>query len=166
MFGRSRRRPNKSELGLQLMEKQKLRYSYGVKEKGLEKIVVKALDSRDVEGSIIEQLELRLDNVVFRLSLALSRSIARHLVSHGHILVNERRVTISSYVVRVGDVIHLKNLLGSSFEDVQLRLKRFNPPSWLSLDKSALSGKVVRKPSAGEAASNVVLAKVIEYYSR
>ncbi len=168
MHGRSKKRRNITEFGQQLIEKQKLRFNYGIKEAALERLVKRALQSHDVEITLLSGLELRLDNVVFRLGFAISRSIARHLVSHGHVLVNGKKVTIPSYVVRIGQAVALRidKLSPMFLADIKLRLPKASIPGWLNLSKDTLEGKVVRQPLLEEASPNVRLPLVFEYYSR
>jgi len=163
----SKRRAAISEYGEQLREKQRIKVSYGLREAQLAKIVKNSLKKTGVVGeTIIVELERQLSNVVFRLGLAPSRVVARQLISHGHFLVNDRKVTIPSYPVKVKDVISINpsslNLL--IFKDLLTKIKKHNPPEWLSLDKEKLEGKVISLPKNIEIPFDLNL--VIDYYSK
>ncbi len=156
-----------SEFGMQLQEKQKVKFSYGLSEKELRRVFEGAAEkSESVIKNIAEALENRLDNVVMRLGFAESRSIARQLVSHGHILVNGRRVTIPSYRLKVGDVITVRSTSRSNplFQELPSKLKNYDVPDWLSLDKETPSGKVEALPRNIELPSDINL--VVDYYSK
>ena len=157
-----------SEFGTQLQEKQKIKFSYGVTERQLKSIFVKAAAKKDISAidAIMQSLETRLDNVVMRLGLLPSRSYARQLVSHGHFLVNNKRVKTPSYRIRAGDVITIKdssrNLI--AFEDLKETLKNYEPPVWLSINKDTLTGKVKSLPGDVDFPFNINL--VVDYYSK
>jgi small subunit ribosomal protein S4 len=156
-----------SEYGEQLREKQRMRVSYGLRESQLEKIIKDSLKKTGVVSeTIIIELERQLSNVIFRLGLASSRVVARQLISHGHILVNGKKVTIPSYPVKVGDRISIKpsslNLL--LFKNLSVKIKNYNPPEWLTLDKEKLEGKVISLPKNIEIPFDLNL--VIDYYSK
>ncbi len=155
-----------SEYGRQLAEKQKIRFSYGLKEKETKQYFVladKSSESTDV--AFIKLLEKRLDNVVFRLGLAPSRRVARQLVSHGHIKVNKKKTTISSFIVKLNDEIMLDVKSESNFiKDLDNRLKNYKIPSWLDLDKEKLTGKVLTEPKDVDIVFDLNL--VINYYSK
>lgn len=163
------RRPKAlSEYGTQLVEKQKVRFSYGVSEKQLSNYVKKATQVKGAGTTekFYEELESRLDNVVYRLGLAASRRGARQMVSHGHFIVNDKKVTIPSYAVTPGDSIKIREGSKSSklFQDLALRLKDYSAPNWLSFDLNKLEGKVLSKPKNTE--SFLDLNVVLEFYSR
>jgi len=156
-----------SEYGRQLLEKQKLKISYGLNERQIKKIFEKALKkSTDIKNFIIQELETRLDNVVFKLGLAPSRRVARQLISHGHFLVNGEKVSIPSFKVGVGSLISIrpqsKNL--SNFKDLSAALKSYQPPAWLDLDKEKMEGRVLALPETSESAFDI--SPVIDYYSK
>lgn len=156
-----------SEFGRQLQEKQKIRFSYGIKEAQFRKIFELAAKNPGVTGEmILALLEKRLDNVVFRMGLAKSRSVARQLVGHGHILVNNRKVTAPSYQVKVNDAITIRPQSKDHpvFKDLKTYLKNYNPPSWLSIDKDKYEGKVVSEPKDLEKSFDVNM--VVDYYSK
>jgi small subunit ribosomal protein S4 len=149
MHGKKRQRKGISDFGRQLQEKQKFKVSYGLSERGLRRIFKEALRKRgSVALRLIELLESRLDNAVFRLGLAQSRSVARQLISHGHILVNKKRVRSAGFGVKVGDIISIREAsLGKvAFQNIKDLLKSYEPPSWLQLDKEKLEGRVLAKP--------------------
>ncbi|OGI68812.1 30S ribosomal protein S4 [Candidatus Nomurabacteria bacterium RIFCSPLOWO2_01_FULL_41_12] len=163
------RRPKApSEYGAQLMEKQKIRFSYGISERQLSNYVKKASHVKGVGTTekLYEGLESRLDNVVYRMGLAASRRAARQMVSHGHFIVNDKKVTIPSYQSKSGDVIKIRE--GSKgkkiFENMAERIKDYNPPAWVSFDLSSLEGRIVDKPKNTE--SFLDLNAVLEFYSR
>ncbi len=142
VHGQSHRR-QPSEYGRELQEKQKLQLIYGLNNRQMMNLF-----STKSPDEILKRLEKRLDRVVFLLGFAKSPRIARQLVSHGHILVNGRKVTIPSYYVKVGEKIEIRPESRSSkmFEDVQMRLKQYNPPTWLKLDAPNLRGECVGEP--------------------
>ena len=163
---RGRRRMS-SEFGLQLLEKQKVRYSYGLTEKQLSRYVKGALKAKtNSTHQLFEDLEVRLDNAVYRLGLASSRSGARQLVSHGHFTVNNKKVTIPSYKLSISDVIAIngrsKNL--GPFQDITKKLKNFEFPQWISFDPGRGEGKVKGKPKYEKTFFD--LNAVLEFYSR
>ncbi|MFA5098863.1 MAG: 30S ribosomal protein S4 [Candidatus Paceibacterota bacterium] len=165
----AKRRRAPSEYGGQLMEKQRMRASYGLREAQLEEIVTKAMDKKGAGGvgnSIIETLERQFANVVFRLGLANSRTIARQLITHGHFSVNKKKIKAPFYPLKVGEVISItpksKELL--IFKDLSDKLKKYDTPEWLSLDKEKLEGKLLALPSNMEMPFDINL--VVDYYSK
>lgn len=163
------RRRGSSEFGSLLSEKQKVRYLYGLDDREVEKYSKKAASMPGVFSSnFLQLLETRLDNVLFRLGFTESRRIARQVVGHGHVLVNGRTVNIPSYRVRQEDAVALKEKIISSplFSELGARLKNYEPPKWLTLDKAQKSGRVVRMPEAEDADITVDVTKVKEFYSR
>ncbi len=166
LHGKARRRPL-SEFGQQLMEKQKFQWSYGLREGQIKNIFREALKNPAVTGAtFIELLERRLDNVVYRLGLAQSRSIARQLINHGHIIINGRRTTIPSCRVRVGDAITIRPQSKGykQFAELSENLKKYEPPVWLALDKEKLEGKVLSLPKDSDLSFDVNM--VVDYYSK
>lgn len=166
MHGGKRRRAL-SEYAEQLLEKQRVKASYGLREAQLAKIVKSSLGKTGAVGeTIINYLERQLSNVVFRLGLAPSRVVARQLINHGHFLVNNKKVTIPSYFVKTGDIISIKpssqNLL--IFKDLSNRIKKYEPPEWLFLDKEKLEGKVLSLPKNIEIPFDIY--SVVDYYSK
>jgi len=155
-----------SEYGVQLREKQKAKRTYGVLERQFRRYFKKAFKKRGVTGeALLQLLELRLDNVVYRLGLVPSRSVARQLVRHGHILVDGKKVDIPSYQVKPGQVINL-NPKAMKIEVVKKSLaeKKKEIPSWLQ--KKAAVGKIIRLPTREEIGADIAEQLIVEYYSR
>lgn len=165
--GKSRKRGSPSEVGLQLKEKQRIKATYGIREAAMRQIFEKASKNPGITGQmILVMLESRLDNVVYRLGLAPSRSVARQLVGHGHITVNGRRVDIPSYAVRIGDIISIRKESKDhpAFKDLAERVKKYEPPVWLGLDKEKMEGKALSPPKDIDILFDVHL--VVDYYSK
>lgn len=166
MHGRKRRRPI-SEFGQFLQEKQKFKFTYGLREAQLRRLFERAARNPGATGELFMRfLERRLDNVVYRLGFAPSRSVARQLVGHGHFFVNGRRVNIPSYEVRVGDTIMIRPASNDHalFRDLGSALKKYEPPVWLHTDGEKREGKVIALPKDTELPFNVNM--VIDFYSR
>lgn len=158
-----------SDYSKQLRAKQKARRIYGVYERQFRRYYGKALKARGITGLMLLQiLESRLDNVVFRLGYATSRAQARLLVTHGHFTVNGRRTDVPSMTVSVGDVIAVRD--GSRdttyFKDLSPRAETRNAPAWLGRDLNGLSGSVLRLPERAEIDGNLNEQLIVEYYSR
>lgn len=171
--GRTSKYPrSSSEFGIQLREKQKLKFQYNLREAQFRNYVREAEKrSGDSAENLLSILESRLDNVVYKLGFANSRTQARQAVSHGHITVGGRRVNIPSYRVKKGDKVSIRTQsIGKGvFRDMGEKLKKFTPPAWLSLDKDKNEGEVLGKPSMAadpSLAQNVNLKAIIEFYSR
>jgi len=163
--GKSRRRAP-SEYGTQLQEKQKFQFIYGLRESQLRNIFKTALRNPEATGeALVRLLELRLDNVVYRLGFAPSRSVARQFVGHGHIHVNGRKVTIPSYRARIGDIISVRKESSELilFRELNETLKGYTLPQWV-VHEGALSGKVVGTPHEFDLPLDVNL--VVDYYSK
>ena len=162
-------RKKQSEYGLQLTEKQKVKFIYGVLEKQFRKYYVMATKKNGITGEMLLQiLETRLDNVVFRLGLANTRREARQIVNHGHILVNGKKVNIPSYLIKQGDVIAVKEKSKESprmKEIVEINASRL-VPKWLDMDKNALTGKVVALPARDDIDYEVEEHLIVELYSK
>ena len=158
-----------TDYGLGLIEKQKLRYFYGLMEKQFRGVYEKALRRRGVTGEqMLQILETRLDNVVFHLGLANTRAAARQMVSHGHIQVNGRKVNVPSFSLKVNDIITVKNTNVSrqlATKNLEISTSRA-VPDWLSLDKEALKGTVMRIPTREEIQPIANEQAVVEFYSR
>jgi len=155
-----------SEYGVQLREKQKAKRTYGVLERQFRRYFKKAFKKRGVTGeALLQLLESRLDNVVYRLGFVPSRSVARQLVRHGHILVDGKKVDIPSYQVKPGQVINL-NPKAMKIEVVKKSLaeKKKEIPSWLQ--KKAAVGKIIRLPTREEIGADIAEQLIVEYYSR
>lgn len=166
--GKARRRAM-SEFGMQLLEKQKLRFSYGISEKQLRKYFEETKVRKGITGDLLlTALELRLDNVIYRSGFAKSRSIARQLSSHGHFLVNNTKVTVPSYKVATLDVITIKprSKQKQIFFDLTNRLKKHESPSWIEIDKKNLEIIVKSKPDAANLPKNFSTNSIIAFYSR
>jgi small subunit ribosomal protein S4 len=158
-----------TDYGLGLIEKQKLRYYYGLLERQFRGVYEKALRRRGVTGEqMLQILETRLDNVVFHLGLANTRAAARQMVCHGHVQVNGRKVNVPSFALKVNDVITVKNNNVSR----QLATKGFEistsraVPDWMSLNKEEFKGTVMRIPTRDEIQPIANEQAVVEFYSR
>ena len=157
-----------TEYGAQLIEKQKVRFSYGISERQLSNHVQKVshIKGAGTALKLYENLESRLDNVIYRMGLGASRRATRQMVSHGHFIVNDHRITIPSYELKQGDVIKIRE--GSKtkkiFENLADRLKDYNAPAWVSFDLSAMEGRILAKPKNIE--TFLDLNAVLEFYSR
>lgn len=162
-------RKKKSEYGVMLAEKQKLRFQYGVLEGQFRKYYQEASRRRGVTGEILLQLlELRLDNVVYRLGFANTRAAARQMVSHGHVTVNGKKVNIASYSCKPGDAIAIVAKAGSQalanhFAELA---QSAVTPDWMESDRDKLTGKILRVPTKEEIAPIVNEQLIVEFYSR
>ena len=166
--GLNRKRKKVSEYGVQLREKQKAKYTYGVLEKQFANLFDKAHSSKGVTGEVLLQLlESRLDNVVYRLSIANTRDGARQLVSHRHITVNGEVVNIPSFRVRPGDVVGIREK-SKSLEVINNALvsARYNKFSWLEWDKSSYAGKFLNVPERSDIPENIKEQLIVELYSK
>jgi len=167
-----RRRKRLSEYGKELREKQKLKNWYNLRERQFRKYVKETLSKRgkieDAAGQLIQTLERRLDNVVFRLGFATSRVQARQLVSHRHLSVNDKVVNIPSFLVKKGDKIKIRKTAAKKtvFQNLPTTLKKHQLPSWLTLNIEKLEGKVKTLPTFEEAAPPVEVSAIFEFYSR
>ena len=165
--GQSKRRAKQSEYGKQLMEKQKAKYTYGILERQFRNIFDKASRKGGVTGVVLLQLiESRLDNVVYRLGIGKTRNQARQLVSHRHILVNGDLVNIPSYMLKPGDVVSVRER-SKSLEIITDSLEgTVNRFSWLDFDRSALSGKFMSYPERSDIPENINEQLIVELYSK
>jgi small subunit ribosomal protein S4 len=158
-----------TDYGLGLIEKQKLRYYYGLMEKQFRGVYEKALSRRGITGeTMLQILETRLDNVVFHLGFANTRAAARQMVNHGHITVNGRKASIASYALKVNDVIAVKNNTVSrqlATKNLEVAMSRA-VPDWLSLNKEEFKGTVMRVPTRDEIQPIANEQAVVEFYSR
>ncbi|MES2953514.1 MAG: 30S ribosomal protein S4 [Patescibacteria group bacterium] len=169
--GKGKRGGNKSDFGTQLTEKQKIRFAYGITERQFSNYVTAAREKRgsNTIELLYRSLEMRLDNVVYRLGFAASRRAARQMVSHGHITINGKRVTIPSYHVDTKEVIGVREgSKGSSlFGNMNEKLKEHRSPEWLLTKSDVLTGEVLGAPSPSEmSASGLNLHAIVEFYSR
>lgn len=169
VHGPKKSRRKQSDYGIGLAEKQKLRYQYGLMERQFRRMFEKALKKRGVTGeTLLQLLETRLDNVVFRMGFATTRPSARQMVNHGHIRVNGRKVSSPSFNVKTGDVIDIhdtaatRQLATKSLESSQIR----PVPDWISFNREALRGQIVRIPSRDDIQPIVNEQLIVEFYSR
>ncbi|MDD2398214.1 MAG: 30S ribosomal protein S4 [Bacilli bacterium] len=164
--GQSRRR-KQSEYGKQLIEKQKLRFTYGVNERQFQRLFRLALKSSEVTGlAFIQILESRLDNLVYRMGLARTRKGARQLVNHGHVTVNGKKVDLPSYLCAVGDKIGLTEV-SQNLAVVRQSLETLAVvPAFVIVDKEKVVGEFVRLPDRNEVVQDINEAQIIEYYNR
>ena len=165
--GANKRRKT-SEYGIQLREKQKAKYTYGVLEKQFRSLFEKASRTKGIKGEVLLQLlEARLDNVVFRLGLAPTRSAARQLVSHRHIVVDGKVVNIPSYSLKPGQVVGVREK-SKSLEIIADSLSGFNHSKypWLEWDESSKSGKVLHTPERADIPENIKEQLIVELYSK
>ena len=163
-------RPNANrkltEYGTQLREKQKARFVYGVMEKQFYKLYEEATRKEGVTGELLLQyLERRLDNVIYRLGFGATRRQARQIVSHGHILINGKRVNIASYRVKQGDVITVKEN-SKELAIIKESVGQKTVPGWLSLEEGTLTAKVLENPGRDAVDFEINEAMIIEFYSR
>jgi small subunit ribosomal protein S4 len=158
-----------SDYSRQLRAKQKARRIYGVLEKQFRRYFQLALKTRGITGLIMLQiLEARLDNVVYRMGLAANRAQARQMVSHGHFIVNGRKTDIPSMVLKAGDTIQVReeSKQNGLFKDLAEQAEKTNCALWLERDLKTLSGRVLRMPERGEIDGNLNEQLIVEYYSR
>jgi small subunit ribosomal protein S4 len=158
-----------SERGLQLREKQKLRFSYGILERQFRRVFVEAKRGPGTTGeNLLILLERRLDNVVYRLGFAESRAQARQIVGHGHIVVNDRKTDIPSFLVKSGDVVRWREAAMKTeyYKRVAEEIEGGFIPSWLSLDKESMTGRVLNLPGKDDIETSFNEKAIVEYYSR
>ncbi len=163
------RRRKLSDYSLQLREKQKTKETYGVLERQFKRYFYMADKKKGVTGSnLLQLLECRLDNVVYRLGLASNRRQARQLVLHGHVTVNDRRVNIPSCLLKTGDLVGLKETTKKNviIEDNISKMEHRGTPSWLDMDAAALKGKVLHYPEREEIDLPVQEQLIVELYSK
>jgi small subunit ribosomal protein S4 len=158
-----------TDYGLGLIEKQKLRYFYGLMERQFRGVYEKALKRRGVTGEqMLQILETRLDNVVYHLGFSITRAGARQMVSHGHVKVNGRKVNVPSYALKVNDVIEVRESNVSrqlATKNLELATSKV-VPDWLMLNKDAFKGTVMRVPTRDEIQPIANEQAVVEFYSR
>ncbi len=163
------RRTKKSEYGLQLQEKQKVRFVYGILEKQFHMYYEKAERMSGSTGdNLLQLVERRLDNVVYRLGFAATRREARQLVNHGHFTVNGKRVNIPSYLVGMNDVVSVceKSVSNNRFKKMKEDDAFVAAPKWLDRDKNALSGKVIAMPAKEDIDFEIAENLIVELYSK
>lgn len=164
--GFNKRRPKQSEYGMQLMEKQKAKYTYGILERQFRNLFEKASRKGGITGEVLLQLiESRLDNVVYRLGIARTRNQARQLVSHKHITVNGKVVNIPSYLLRAGDVVGVRER-SKSLEVVEDSLSSRTNYSWLDWDADKMEGKFMNYPERADIPENIRERLIVELYSK
>ena len=172
IFKESKRTPNRgnrkmSEYGLQLREKQRAKFIYGVEEKQFRNLFDKAAKKSGITGeNLLIMLEERLDNVVYRMGLSTTRREARQLVNHGHFTVNGKKVNIPSYLVKAGDVISVKekSLKSPKFKEIQDM--EVGIPAWLTVNRDKLEGKVIAEPTRDQIDVPVEEHLIVELYSK
>lgn len=166
--GANKRRQKTSEYGLQLKEKMKARYTYGLLERQFSNLFKKASRSKGVTGEVLLQLlESRLDNVVFRLGIAPTRTAARQLVGHRHITLNGEVSNIPSIIVKPGDIVGVREK-SKSLEVItdSLETRRYLNASWLEWDDAQMQGKFVNMPERSEIPENIKEQLIVELYSK
>jgi small subunit ribosomal protein S4 len=167
MHGQAKRRGKLSEYGTQLMEKQKAKYTYGILERQFKNIFLKASRKKGITGEVLLQLiEARLDNVVFRLGIAPSRSGARQLVSHRHVTVNGRVVNVPSFELKPGDIIAVRERSKSLEMITESLTGRSNQFSWMEWDQGMMTGKFMNYPDRADIPENIREQLIVELYSK
>ena len=172
IYKESKRKPQQSfkkmsEYGLQLREKQRAKFIYGVQERQFRPAFKTAASKKGITGeNLLIMLEERLDNVVFRMGLATTRREARQLVVHSHFTVNGKRVNIPSYIVKVGDVIKVKEKSKSSPKFKEIKEMQVGVPAWLSVDRDKLEGKVLADPTRDQIDTPIEERLIVELYSK
>jgi len=169
VHGASKRRAKQSERGIQLIEKQKAKYTYGMFERQFRRFFNEAARMPGITGeNLLILLERRLDNVVFRLGFADSRSQARQLVRHGHIKLNGRKTNIPSCLVKAGDIVEWRKESTKTeyYKTLIEKIEDKDIPEWLELDKNTLLGRVLRLPAGEEIKTNFDEKAIVEWYSR
>nr|MCR4708955.1 30S ribosomal protein S4 [Clostridiales bacterium] len=156
-----------SDYGLQLREKQRAKFIYGVLEKQFRTTFEKASKKKGITGeNLLIMLEERLDNVVYRMGLAMTRREARQLVVHGHYTVNGKKVDIPSYQVKPGDVIRVKTKSQSSPKFKEIKEMQVGVPGWLSVDRDKLEGTVLQDPTRDQIDTPIEEHLIVELYSK
>lgn len=172
IYKESNRKPQQSfkkmsEYGLQLREKQRAKFIYGVLERQFRTAFKKAASKKGITGeNLLIMLEERLDNVVFRMGLATTRREARQLVVHSHFTVNGKKVNIPSYIVKAGDVIKVKEKSQSSPKFKEIKEMQVGVPAWLSVDRDKLEGKVLADPTRDQIDTPIKERLIVELYSK
>ena len=159
-----------SDFGLQLLEKQKARFTYGLSEGQFSRYVHEAMEKRGANSTaaLMNRLESRLDNIVFRAGLVKTRRAARQLVSHGHVTVNDRRMNIPSYCVSVGDTVAIRTESRTSalFVNRGEVVAQTKTPQWMTLEDNGFSARIENAPTVGETEAPFNAATIIQFYSR
>lgn len=166
MHGPSKRKRKQSEYGIQLLEKQKAKYTYGILEKQFANLFDMATSKKGITGEVLLQLiESRLDNVVYRLGIAPTRDAARQLVSHRHIVVNGKVLNIPSALVKAGDIVGVREK-SKSLEVVSNAVASRTPYAWLEWNADSLSGTFVSYPQRDQIPENIKEQLIVELYSK
>jgi small subunit ribosomal protein S4 len=161
-----------SDFGLQLIEKQRARFTYGLGERQFKNLVEKVLAKKgadiNINDALVQALEIRLDNAIYRLGFAPTRQAARQMVNHGHIDVNGKRNTIPSYTLKVGDLITIRenSKKKALFANVDEKIKEQKIPSWLALNAEKKEAKVQGLPKIPENELSFDVSQIFQYYSR
>ena len=165
--GTQKRRGKQSEYGIQLAEKQKAKYTYGILEKQFSNLFKEALRRKGVTGeNLLKMCEVRLDNIVYRLGIAPTRRAARQLVTHKHINVNGKNCNIPSYSLKIGDLISVRER-SKSLEVVSNSLKyNSNKMEWLEFNSETMIGKLVSSPERSQIPENIKEQLIVELYSK
>jgi small subunit ribosomal protein S4 len=167
MHGVNKKRRKTSEYGLQLKEKQKAKYTYGILEKQFANLFEKASRSKGVTGEVLLQLlESRLDNVVYRLGIAPTRAAARQLVTHRHITVNSELVSIPSFILRPGDIVGVREKSKALEVITESLTGRRNIASWLEWDGNQMAGKFMTRPEREDIPETIKEQLIVELYSK
>jgi small subunit ribosomal protein S4 len=165
----SKKRPG-SDFGMQLIEKQRARFTYGLGERQFKNLVEKVQSKRgtDINESLVQALELRLDNAIYRLGFAPTRQASRQMVNHGHIDINGKRNTIPSYSLSIGDVITIRENSKKKplFKDIDEKIKAQKVPSWLALNAEKKEAKVQGLPKVPANELSFDVSQIFQYYSR
>ncbi len=167
-----RRKGHVSQYGKELVEKQKLRNWYNLQEKQFSSyvkgVISKQKKTEAAGDQLLKKLERRLDNIVYRAGFALSRSHSRQMIVQGFFNINEKPVDRPSYQVKIGDIISLKSSKKKKriFEEYSVKMKNFNPPVWIALDKEKMEAKIVGEVIVEEISPPVEISSVFEFYSR
>ncbi len=167
--GKGDKRGPKTDYGIQMLEKQKARFSYALTEKQFAKYVKTALSKKGTnQDTLFQLLESRLDNVVLKAAFAPTRLSARQIVSHGHLMVNGKRVTIPSYQIKLGDKITIReaSLKKPLFVNLDERIKKYQAPSWIKLDVEKRSIEIQGAPKLNSDELLFNIGQVLEFYSR
>ena len=165
--GNQRRRGKQSDYGMQLMEKQKAKFTYGILEKQFSNLFKEALRRKGVTGeNLLQMCEMRLDNVVYRLGIAPTRRAARQLVTHNHITVNGKNINIPSYALKVGDIVSVRErsksleVISNSIASNQSKME------WLEFNSETKLGKVISAPERIQIPENIKEQVIVELYSK
>lgn len=168
IHGQAKRRGKQSQYGMQLTEKQQAKFAYGMREKQFKLLFDKAKKQGNAGEILLQMLETRFDNVIFRLGLAVSRAQARQMVGHSNFLINGQQVNIPSYQVQSGDIITIKNNKQKNklFKESVEHAKKAELPGWLNWNFTDMEAKVLHKPGKNEVDQLINSQAIVEFYSR